>query len=266
MKSGKVLLTFKETDMFDRAVRERAIAQVTLCGEDGWKSFKCRFLERDANRRFFVLDFVPQPGTELPSISLGQYVGVSFRSASRKIMLSTVVEAKGRFVTSDDGEIPAIRYRWPQAVTELQRRSFYRTIVPESLNLIASAWLGGTARRTSAQATPLQILTGKLLDLSCGGTLIRLNESRPPNWGIGDNIGLELGLGDNKPPIQVDAFYRGHRQDEQGRTCIAVQFVGLELSVDGKVTISRLSGAVQRLNRMSPSACSTSRSRTESEH
>lgn len=249
MKSGKVLLTFKESEMFDRAVRERAIAQVTLHQDDEWKSFKCRFLERDPNRRFFVLDFLPHEGATLPQMSLGQYVGVSFRSASRKIMLSTVVEAKGRFLSPENNEIPAIRYRWPQAVTELQRRSFYRTPVPDGSTLVAHAWAGGIARRATVQGATLQILTGQLLDLSCGGTLIRLGDSRPPTWAVGDTIGLEIQLGDGRPSALIDAHYRGCRQDEHGRSCMAVQFVGMELSVDGKVVLSRIANAVQRLNR-----------------
>ncbi len=248
MNTGKLTLSFTEADLFERAVRTGAIAQITTRAEDAWHTFKSRFLEHDPVRRYFVLDYVAAGEARLPPLSLGQYVGVSFRHSSRKILLSTVVEAKGRFVTPDRSEIAAIRYRWPDAITELQRRAFYRTPIPADRTIVANLWVGGTARRETAQGSPLEIVTGRLVDISCGGCLVRLATSAA-HWDLNACLGMEIDFRDAQPPLQLDACYRSFRTDGQAGVLVAVQFVGLEMTVGGNLALQRLRRVVQSMSR-----------------
>ena len=135
-------------------------------------------------------------------------------------------------------------------MTELQRRAYHRTAVPPETTLVASLWSGGVAARATAQGSPLQVLMGDLADLSCGGGLIRLHQVTPPKWTEGETVGVELQLPDGRSPVSVDARYRGARHDEHGVLCAAIQFVGLELTVDGRIVLQRLANSVQRLHRM----------------
>ncbi len=252
MKSGRITITQDEAEVFDRAVRDKALAVVTLQSGGAWHSFKCRFMERDPNRRFFVLDYESRHEGELPPLELGQYVGISFRHSSRKVMFATIVEARGKYRRSDEQQVSAVRYRWPQGMTEMQRRSFYRTPVPAEMNILAHLWPGGIARRAAAQNETLRIVTGGLADLSCGGALVCVRDSATPPWCENETLGVELELDDGRPPAQLDAHYRGSRHDSQGRSCAAIQFVGTELSVDGRLILERLSRFIQRIHRQSP--------------
>jgi c-di-GMP-binding flagellar brake protein YcgR len=236
--------------IFDQAVREQALVVLTLQDDHGWQTFKSRFLERDANHRFFVLDFQAHEDETLPDISPGQYIGVSFRYKSRKIMFSTVIEAKGRYVLDDQTSIAAIRYRWPQSMTELQRRAYFRTPVPPGTTVAASLWEGGTEARVAAQQGALQLVSGSIVDMSCGGCLVQLSEGNAPSWRENTTLGIELQLPDGKPPIVVNGNFRGARLGEDGTLRIAVQYVGLELSVDGRVILQRLAATIQRLHRL----------------
>ena len=240
--------------LFDQAVRERALAVLTLQEHGDWQTFKARFLERDPNRRFFVLDYQPNHGETPPEVVAGQCVGVSFRDHSRKILFASVVEAKGHYVLDDRTSIPAIRYRWPRSITELQRRSYYRTPVPESLSLVATLWPGGPETRSAAQNTPLQLVSGTLADISCGGALVRLNQPSPPDWADRQTLGVELQLGDGRSPLVTSATFRGVRHDELEQYNTAIQFVGLELSVEGRLVLQRLAACVQRFHRMAVSS------------
>jgi c-di-GMP-binding flagellar brake protein YcgR len=237
--------------IFDEAVRERALAVLTLQTGEDWQNFKSRFLERDPGRRFFVLDHQPIHGAALPELALGQCVGVSFRSRSRKVLFTTVVEAKGHYLFDDRSSIPAVRYRWPESVTELQRRSYYRTPVPETVPVLATLWPGGVSARTTAQGNTLQVVTGSLIDVSCGGALVRLNDMTPLPWSESDTLGLEVQLPDGRPPLMVNGHFRGVRHDQLGQANAAVQFVGLELTVDGRLALHRLANYVQKLHRLS---------------
>ncbi len=250
MRPRRVIAPVEATTMFDQAVRENAIAVVSVQDGDDWSTMKSRFLERDGGRRFFVLDYAAQAAEVLPSLTPGQYVGVSFRHRSRKIMFSTVVEAKGRYALEGRDPLPAIRYRWPQSITELQRRAYYRTRAPSGVTLPVSMWEGGVSHRVSAQSAPLSIVSGAVIDISCGGCLIGCGMASAPTWAEGATLGAELTLNDGRAPIVVNANYRGARHDETGQLCIALQFVGLEFNADGRAALQRLTTAVQKLHRL----------------
>lgn len=246
------ILTGEETSaILDEAVQQNALAVMTVHDENGWQMFKSRFLERDANRRFVVLDYQETHGTEPWPLVSGQYVGLSFRHKSRKVMFATVVEARGRYVIDGRTSVSAVRYRWPESMTELQRRAYYRTPIPTDVRVLANIWPGGVAAREPTQGAPLSVATGEALDLSCGGTLIRLNQVEAPQWTDGQTLGVELHLPDGQPPMLIDAYYRGTRHDQESRLCAAVQFVGLELSLDGRGLLQRLARCVQKFHRMS---------------
>jgi c-di-GMP-binding flagellar brake protein YcgR len=250
MNPRRVLTPADAGPIFDRAVAERALAVLTLPQGPAWATLKSRFLERDRQGRYFVLDYQALEGDALPPIAPGQCVGVSFRHSSRKILFGSVVEAKGHFVVDDRNSVAAIRYRWPDTLTELQRRAYYRTLIPAEMGLRASLWLGGAAARpTSPNGS--RVLTGDLADISCGGALVQMHQAVPPDCAIDDLLGVELNLPDNRPPIVVDMRYRGSRQDPTGLLAVAVQFLGLEITNEGRAILGRLAGCVQRLHRLS---------------
>jgi c-di-GMP-binding flagellar brake protein YcgR len=250
MRPRRILTGREANEILHAAVAEQALAVLSVHDGASWLTFKSRFLERDPQRRFFVLDYRETHGAAPPPLDSGQYIGVSFRHKSRKVMFSTVVEAKGRYLLSGGQSVAAVRYRWPQTMTELQRRAYHRTLIPEGAVLPAAIWSGGAAARTQAHGS----LSGECADLSCGGTLIRLREDRAPAWIENATIGVELQLPDGRPPILVDAYYRGCRMDSAGTVCAAVQFVGLEVNPDGRAILHRLARCVQRFHRQTSAA------------
>ncbi len=254
MRPRRVVAPDEAQAIFDQAVREHALVVISLQEGDDWLTFKSRFLERDPSHRFFVLDYQANDQTPLPTLAAGQYTGISFRHKSRKIMFSTVVEAKGRYVLDDKTAVSAIRYRWPQTMTELQRRAYYRTRVPSGTPVVANIWAGGASAWATAQQKTLQITTGQLVDMSCGGCLVSVNTPDLPNWPTNATLGVELALPDGRPPIIVNANYRGGRRENSGNSSVAVQFVGLEMSVDGRVILQRLATNIQKFHRLAASA------------
>lgn len=251
MRPRRILDELEAAEILDRAVKEHALAVVTLREDDDWHTFKSRFLERDVNRRFFVLDCQETHGATPPPLTVGQHIGISFRHKSRKVMFASVVEARGKFMVEDGSSVSAIRYRWPDALTELQRRAYYRTPVPSGTAVRVSIWSGGIRARGRAQERPLEIITGKSADLSCGGTLIQLSTQTAPALRNDQVVGAEIGLPDGRPPLVLDAYFRGIRTDADGSPTVAIQFVGLELSADGRNILKRLARCIQKFHRQS---------------
>ena len=249
MRPRRLISASDSVAIFDRAVKERALAVLTFQDGQDWQTFKSRFLERDPQRRFFVLDYQPVEEQALPAVAPGQYLGVSFRQKSRKLLFATVVEAKGHFVLDNKTAVPAVRYRWPDGLTELQRRAYYRTPVPGDMNLLVTLWAGGVRGRAEAQAEALRVISGTLGDLSCGGALVKLHHPAPPDWVGEQTLGVEIQLPDGRPPLVLDVRYRGVRSDESGGLSAALQFIGLEITAEGRAALQRLANSVQRLHR-----------------
>lgn len=248
MRPQRILTPLDAIELFDHAVRERALAVVTLQEADDWISFKCRFLERDPQRRFFVLDHQPSPDEVRPVLTPGQYVGVSFRHKNRKVLFATIIEARGRYMIDKDTSVDAIRYRWPDAMAEYQRRAYYRTPVPADTPIPISLWKGSVATRNLPEGG-LELYTGKLNDLSCGGSLVRLDATEAPKWADNQTVGAEIHLPDGRPPMLVNAHFRGARNHPDGSVSVALQFVGMEMTADGRANLQRAARFVQRLHR-----------------
>ncbi len=249
MNPRRMASGFDTADIFARAARERALTVVSIHNGDTWRQFKSRFLERDPARRFFVLDHVFESDPP-PPVTTGQCVGVSLRQSSRKFLFSTIVEAKGNFVFDAKTSVPALRYRWPEHVTELQRRVYYRTPVPpDSPPISVRFWRGGAAALAAANTQPQQF-AGKVVNLSCGGAQIAFDGVARVDWAEDELLGIELNVGDGRAPIVIDARFRGARADESYGASIAVQFMGLELDPNGRQSLQRLAYCVQRLHRL----------------
>lgn len=251
MKPRKILAADETAQLIDLAVREHALAVLNVSLGDTWVTYKSRFLERDPARGFVVLDFQPTHGNVPPdAVQPGQYVGISFRHKSRKIMFASVLEARGKYMLNGGEAMPAARYRWPESLIELQRRAYYRTPVPGGVVLQVGLWRGGIGARSEAQRTPNGILSGEAVDLSCGGVLVRAAaDTLPPAWTDNQTLGIELHIPDGRPPLMMNGYYRGVRQDDGGLH-VATQFVGLEISPDGRSVLHRLARCVQRFHRI----------------
>ncbi|MEW6250267.1 MAG: PilZ domain-containing protein [Planctomycetota bacterium] len=250
MTPRRVLSPRDAAQLFDRAVAEHALAVLSLQADGGWQTLKSRFLERDPRGRFIVLDYHSENGTELPPLAPGQCIGMSFRQRSHKLLFATVVEARGHYLLPNQARLPAVRYRWPETVTELQRRAYFRTPVPDDLKLAVRLWPGGLHTHAEAQSGALPTVLGELADLSCGGALVRLQDPAATPGPDDQTLGVELQLPDGRPPILLEARARGERQDASNGQGLALQFLGLELSPDGNVTLQRLANSVQRLHRL----------------
>lgn len=263
MRPRRIINHGEARELIGAAVREHALAVLSMRRENDWVTYKAHFLERDPQERFFVLDHQETHGTQPPAIEVGGQVGISFRHKSRKVMFATVIEAIGRFVIDSDQSIPAVRYHWPDVMTELQRRAYHRTLVPASTIVRTVFWAGGVDSRIEQQSQSRAVWCGENIDLSCGGTLIRLGQTPEPHWTEGQLLGLEVHLPDGRPPLVVDAFFRGLRRDDEGDICVGTQFVGLEHSNSGRKALQRLARCVQNFNRMAMVGVASSKPRLE---
>ena len=150
----------------------------------------------------------------------------------------------------------------PDRIGVVQRRSYFRANVPESLKVSVVIW-HRTSRRRAKEATPTYF-EGRLMDISAGGAqlLMPLKGSAPgATSGMGESefrkgqfIGVRLTPVPYETPLMFTAQIRNVLPTaSRNDLCLGLQIVGLEASEEGREVLSRLAAVVDRYYQMNQS-------------
>lgn len=245
MSFPKLLSEAQRDEVLRVAIEKQVPLTATVRSGARWIVSKSRFLPRVAGSGLLCIE----PPTLDPihgEVGIGfaqewepgTTIGVSFRRGHHKCLFATTVAGRQRVAVNAETRKDAVLIRRPEAIEELQRRAYYRTIVPPEAPLTARLRLG--AERQAFEAA--------VVDVSVGGACVRLMEAprEAPSGGAPFIVTIE---GTNCAPLSVDALFRHSRLDEGGTVLWGVQFVGLESS-GGRQTLNALSRLVTRLTRI----------------
>lgn len=245
MSFPKLLSEAQRDEALRVAIEKQAPLTATVrCGAR-WIVSKSRFLPRMAGSGLLCIE----PPTLDPihgEVGLGlaqewepgTTIGVAFRRGHHKCLFATTVAGRQRVAVNAETRKDAVLIRRPEAIEELQRRAYYRTIVPPEVPLAARLRLGEER----------QALEAAVVDVSVGGTCVLLKDAirEAPPGGVPFVVTIE---GSGCAPISVDALFRHSRLDEAGAVLWGLQFVGLE-SAAGRSALNALSRLVTRLTRI----------------
>jgi len=191
------------------------------------------------------------------NIRVDQPVGISFKHGFGKFVFDTTVKA---LEPSTDPEANRqsggkIVLAFPDKIEVIQRRSYFRVNVPESLNVKVLLW-HRTGRRGQADLkrdTTLEMnncCQGRLMDISAGGAQIVVpnqNNAGKPNFKKGQFISMRFTPLPYETPLILSAQIRNvlPTADEQNAS-LGLQIVGLEASSEGREVLTRLIGIVEK--------------------
>jgi len=193
------------------------------------------------------------------NIQVNQPVGISFKYEYGKFVFDTTVVA---LEPSPDpariGRGGKIVLAVPDRMEVVQRRSYFRVSVPESLNVNVTLWHRGQIEVTRF-ASP-NYYQGKLVDISAGGAQVMVlhqdgamdgaassfGVQRPP-FKKGQFIGLRFTPMPYEMPLTIAAQIRNILPAEDHKSIyLGLQIVGLEASAEGRQVLSRITGVVER--------------------
>ncbi len=223
------------------SIRKERMVVITVNGPDGWTSFKSKFLPTSREGETVAVEIMPderreiefraQPGTEL---------GVTFRVGHKKCMFGTVVES----VQPKDDTVVAV-FRWPDCIMPLRRRAFERATVPDGVVVAVRFWRDDAASTTGADARTVR--HGQLEDISAGGMRVRV--ASPDDIDLGTVYRCAFTPKQGKPAILVEARVRHREAIGHGRASIGFQYVGLEVTAEGRRALERLTRVVSQYQR-----------------
>ena len=250
-------------ELLQKAIQDRVPGILTYLSRNKWHV--ARITMAGITGQQLHIEVVPGQGSHQPvNILMGQPVGISFKYAYGKFLFEATVEA---FAPSTDpsqgGGVVVVAC--PSQMEAIQRRSYYRVAVPTSLKVDVTLW------HRSGKPTPdvpmHQYFQGCLVDLSAGGAQIAMASPSPesasqglprPDFKRGQYIGVRFTPLPYEMPLTVSAQIRNVLPTADGSSvCLGLQLVGLEASLEGRETLSRIAAVVDeyyRMNQAGPGA------------
>lgn len=181
----------------------------------------------------------PQP----LNIKINQPVGASLKYRYGKVVFDSTVLG---FEQGPKGCGGQLVLAVPDRVEIIQRRSYFRVDVPDSLKVNVTLW----HRHSSGDGkikVPDKYWQGKLMDISAGGLQVVVANSLNPDFHKGQFVTLRFTPLPYEQPLMFNAQIRNTllTADEAG-TCLGMQIVGLEASPEGREMLQRLCNVVEQ--------------------
>jgi hypothetical protein len=211
------------------------------------------------------------------NIQINQPVGVSFKHGYGKFVFDTTVAGLEPSPEASGGG--TIILAAPDRVGVVQRRSYFRVNVPESLKVNVVLWHRSSkpqardAMETSAMCEPRHYYQGRLIDLSAGGAQVvvplpcsaEVPSPEAPGAGTlaveaqdfkkGQFIGLRFTPMPYETPLMFNAQIRNMLPAADHKSVfLCLQIVGLEASPEGRQVLSRLVEVVERYHQINQSS------------
>jgi len=179
--------------------------------------------------------------THLEKLQINQPVGISFQAKHQKCIFDSTV--LGLDSSSADGW--KILLAMPDRIEKMPRRSYERQPVPSSLNVNVLFWHRGYIENTAN--TPIESYwQGKLVNLSANGAQIATSLSLADSFQTGQLVGLQFTPMCYQKPVLVEGqIVHIQPKEEETTLNLGIEFLGLEVSIDGRNILHRLMDIVQ---------------------
>jgi len=193
-------------------------------------------------------------GTPHPvNIRINQPVGVNFKHSYGKFVFDTIVV--GLEPSADPQAGGRIILAMPDRTGVVQRRSYFRVNVPESLKVNVVLW-HRTASRQETEPTH-NYFEGRLMDISAGGAQVVLpvrngRVDGGPGAGVPDfHKGQFVGVRFTPLPFETPVVFNAQVRNilptaDHDAMCLGLQIVGLEASDEGRHILARIAAVVER--------------------
>ena len=256
MNTACMLECDRSSDLLDKAIQDRVPGILSYMSRNKWHV--ARIVVAGITGQRLHIEVVPgQAGHQPVNIQMGQPVGISFKYAYGKFLFEAVVEAfEPSADPSEGGGVVVVAC--PDQIEVIQRRSYYRVSVPTSLKVNVAVW--HRSGRPMPEVPMHQYFQGRLVDLSAGGIQIAMAAPSPESasdgqprldFRRGQYIGVRFTPLPYETPLTVSAQIRNVLPTADGTAvCLGLQLVGLEASLEGRQTLSRLAAVVDQYYRM----------------
>lgn len=219
---------------------------MTFLTSGRWQTVRANLLK--CSEHTLVVEVFSSPESLSQNIRINQPVGFSFRmDQSKYVFESTVSGIDSAVMEGKGGKVLLER---PHRVEKIPRRAYQRQPVPKELNVKVLFWHRGFLENVSS--LPVDCYwQGQLVDLSAGGLRIIVGLEKKDCFTVGQLFGIQFTPLFCQRPILAEGQLRHIREDrERHMLCLGVEFLGLEISVEGRACLQRLLETVEEYQRL----------------
>jgi c-di-GMP-binding flagellar brake protein YcgR len=239
--SGNELLS-----ALSQAVSSHKVGIMTYPNGGKWQVVRVGIIK--CNEQFVVAEILSGDPVLTNQLRINQPVGMSFQMDFVKyIFESEICGAENPISGTEKGKI---LLELPDKIQKIHRRAYQRQPVPQELNVKVLFWHRGYLDR--AYAIPVDhYWQGQLLDLSAGGIRVGIGIDKKDCFTIGQIVGLQFTPMCYQKPILAEGHLRYITEDADNRTLsLGIEFLGLEVSVEGRTTLQRLLDIVEEYQKI----------------
>ncbi len=241
------------------AIDEKVSAIMSYLSKNKWHVAKVLLTDLGANR--LKVESTSSSNRKRPiNIRVGQPVGLSFKYGYGKFVFDTVVEglepSSGPEAHRDQGGTIVLAV--PEKIEVIQRRSYFRVNVPESLKVQVLLWhRTGNLKEKHHLHEPANEMKdcchGSLVDISAGGAQVAIRhkvKTQGADFRKGQFVSVRFTPVPYETPIVFCAQIRTMLPTADGKSAsLGLQIVGLEASSEGREVLTRLIGIVEQYYR-----------------
>lgn len=251
MNTPGTLIGRRCDELIADAAYQKALLVLTCKSNGRWQTHKSRILDIAQARRALVVAYPRDVDEGTLELARGEQVGVSFRNRSKKCLFSTTVIGKRqpRRTRMRSPNSKALLLEWPGQIEQLQRRVYHRVLISPDAPVEVKLWEGGTNGLEQIPPENRKIVTGRLLDLSVGGTRIEVDPNDNPHFGINDLVGITFRTEPDEPEFLLEGCFRHLQAEDDDQVSLGFQFIGLEVSLETPPLLNRLARSVSKLQR-----------------
>ncbi len=225
---------------------------ISYVSGDRWRI--ARALVTDIVDKTFNIKFSPQKRTEPVHVKKSATVGVTFKCGygegnDRFIFDTRIIDIEQ---PADSSCIGKIKLLVPEQIEVVQRRSYERERVPESMSVDVNIWRRDkVAAGEGGSADVSQAWQGKLVEISAANLLVAVDFSQGPDLQVGQFIGLRFTPLPDETRLGFNAYVRSLTPTADSESlCVGLEMVGLEASPEGRLVLQRLCNVVEQYSKI----------------
>jgi len=212
-----------------------------------WLNMRSRFLAIDGARLIFELPRI-DGDKPIEDLDPAEKLGMSFKHKHHKHLFSTTVLTTQDF-QGPEGKTAAMAVGCPITMQRIQRRAYYRAVVPPNRIVRVSFWFGGRDSEPSGTTAEQPVWSAKVEDISAGGFLAKVRSDVGMVLDVGDMVGLRMTFGLSAESFYADAQFR-HAQQVPDGALVGFQFIGLGQSPESKNALRLITVKVSEYQRL----------------
>jgi c-di-GMP-binding flagellar brake protein YcgR len=241
MREQDILRSEAVCDLLNALAQKRVGAVMTHVSRGKWHMTKVEIT--DATPTTIQLEIPHREKHHPVNIQVDQPVGLSFKHNYCKYIFESTVIGFEASVNNASGGVIVIQL--PDKIERLQRRNFYRVMVPQDLNVRAIFW--HRAYNDDNRQAPMEnYWQAKLIDVSAGGLQLAMDASQKSNFRPGQLVGLQFTPLPYEKPILLECQLRHIAPTADGSSiCLGLQIIGLEATYEGRETLHKLCDVVK---------------------